>query len=282
MNKSFNKLFITAISIIFIASCGGGGGGGGTTAPPTSPSVPTVNLSANPTSVELDNSSTLSWSSTNATTCSAAWTTSNETSGSEDVTISTAGNNTFSITCTGAGGSNSASVEVEGYRSVDGISVDGYISGAEICIDENENWLCDSGENSTTSDNEGEFNIKYANGNLLSIGGTDLDTQVLLDNLLINHQLTGHSEFKVISPITSVASFLSDSSIINPALGIDNSIDVYTFDPVSNKSQSVINDYVYEKGNQLTVLAFTLQNLTNSINTSAETTQDFLNPYPRN
>ena len=275
MNKSFNKLFITAISIIFIASCGGGGGGGGTTAPPTSPSVPTVNLSANPTSVELDNSSTLSWSSTNATTCSAAWTTSNETSGSEDVTISTAGNNTFSITCTGAGGSNSASVEVEGYRSVDGISVDGYISGAEICIDENENWLCDSGENSTTSDNEGEFNIKYANGNLLSIGGTDLDTQVLLDNLLINHQLTGHSEFKVISPITSVASFLSDSSIINPALGIDNSIDVYTFDPVSNKSQSVINDYVYEKGNQLTVLAFTLQNLTNSINTSAETTQDF-------
>ena len=276
MNKSFNKLFIIAVSIILISSCGGGGGGGGDTpVPPTPPSAPTVNLSANPASVELDNTSTLSWSSTNATTCSAAWTSSNETSGSEDVTISTAGNNTFSITCTGAGGSNSASVEVEGYRSVDGISVDGYISGAEICIDENENWLCDSGENSTTSDNEGEFNIKYANGNLLSIGGTDLDTQVLLDNLLINHKLTGHSEFKVISPITSVASFLSDSSIINPALGIDNSIDIYTFDPVSNKSQSVINDYVYEKGNQLTVLAFTLQNLTNSINTSVETTQDF-------
>jgi len=276
VNKSLNKFFIITISIILISSCGGGGGGGGDTpAPPTPPSAPTVNLSANPASVELDNTSTLSWFSTNATTCSAAWTSSNQTSGSEDVTISTVGNNTFSITCTGAGGSNSASVEVEGYRSVDGISVDGYISGAEICIDENENWLCDSGENSTTSDNEGEFNIKYANGNLLSIGGTDLDTQVLLDNLLINHKLTGHSEFKVISPITSVASFLSDSSIINPALGIDNSIDIYTFDPVSNKFQSVINDYVYEKGNQLTVLAFTLQNLTNSINSSAETTQDF-------
>ena len=146
MNKSFNKLFIIAVSIILISSCGGGGGGGGDTpAPPTPPSAPTVNLSANPVSVELDNTSTLSWFSTNATTCSAAWTSSNQTSGSEDVTISTVGNNTFSITCTGAGGANSASVEVEGYRSVDGISVDGYISGAEICIDENENWLCDSG-----------------------------------------------------------------------------------------------------------------------------------------
>ena len=268
------KNLLIIICSLVIVSCGGGGGGSNP-APPTPPLTPTVSLSANPVSVELNNTSTLSWSSNNTTTCSASWTSSNATSGSEDVTISTAGNNTFSITCTGAGGSQSATVEVEGYRNMNGISVDGYISGAEICIDENENWLCDSSEDSISSDNNGEFTIKYADGNLLSIGGTDLDTQILLDNLLINHKLIGHSNFKVISPITSVASFLSDSSIINPALGIDNSIDIYTFDPVLNISQSVINDYVYEKGNQLTVLAFTLQNITNSINSSLETTQDF-------
>jgi len=275
MRRLFLKNSHVFICLLIIVSCGGGGGGGNP-APPTPPLVaPTVNLSANPVSVELNNAATLSWSSTNATTCSALWTSSTETSGSEDVIISAAGNNTFNITCTGTGGSRSAAVEVEGYRSMNGVSVDGYISGAEICIDENENWLCDSGENSATSDNNGEFNIKYADGNLLSIGGTDLDTQILLDKLLINHKLIGHSNFKVISPITSVASFLSDSSILNTALGIDNSIDIYTFDPVSNISQSGINDYVYEKGNQLTILAFTLQNLTNSINSSAETTQDF-------
>ena len=41
--------------------------------------------------------------------------------------------------------------------------VDGYISGAEVCIDENNSWTCDSNENTTTSDNDGEFTIKRVN-----------------------------------------------------------------------------------------------------------------------
>jgi len=98
-------------------------------------------------------------------------------SGSEAVTITTAGNNSFSISCTGDGGTRSASVTVEGYRETDGVVVDGYISGAEVCIDEDESWTCGANENTTTSDNEGKFTIRYANGNLVSIGGTDLDSQ---------------------------------------------------------------------------------------------------------
>ena len=214
------KKIITFNSILlyFIVSCcGGGGGGGGTTpTPPTTP-APTVNLSADPVSVLLENTSTLTWSSTNATSCSASWTNQTGSSGSEAVTISTAGNNSFSITCTGAGGSRSATVTVEGYRNTDGVVVDGYISGAEVCIDEDESWTCDSSENSTTSDNEGKFTIRYANGNLVSIGGTDLDSQTLLDNLLITHKLTGHSDFKAVTPVTSVAAFMEDASLVNAA-----------------------------------------------------------------
>jgi len=164
---------------------------------------------------------------------------------------------------------------VEGYRETDGVVVDGYISGAEVCIDEDESWTCDSNENTTTSDNEGKFTIRYANGNLVSIGGTDLDSQTLLDNLLITHKLTGHSDFKAVTPVTSVAAFMEDASLVNAALGIDSSIDVFTFDPVANKGDGGINDYLYEKGNQLTVLAFALQNITNNLNTSTETTQDY-------
>jgi len=155
------------------------------------------------------------------------------------------------------------------------VVVDGYISGAEVCIDEDESWTCDSNENTTTSDNEGKFTIRYANGNLVSIGGTDLDSQTLLDNLLITHKLTGHSDFKAVTPVTSVAAFMEDASLVNAALGIDSSIDVFTFDPVANKGDGGINDYLYEKGNQLTVLAFALQNITNNLNTSTETTQDY-------
>ena len=260
--------------MLFIVSCGGGGGGGSTPTPPTTP-APTVNLSAEPTSVVLESTSTLTWSSSNATSCSASWTTQTGTSGSEAVTITAVGDNTFSISCSGEGGSRSASVTVEGYRETDGVVVDGYISGAEVCIDEDESWTCDSNENSTTSDNEGKFTIRYANGNLVSIGGTDLDSQTLLDNLLITHKLTGHSDFKAVTPVTSVAAFMEDASLVNAALGIDASIDVFTFDPVANKGDGGINDYLYEKGNQLTVLAFALQNITNSLNTTTETTQDY-------
>ncbi len=268
------KLLPITFSILFIVSCGGGGGGGGGPSTPTTP-APTVNLSAEPTSVLLESTSTLTWSSTNATSCSASWTSQTGTSGSEAVTITAAGNNSFSITCTGDGGSKSASVTIEGYRETDGVVVDGYISGAEVCIDEDENWICDSNENSTTSDNEGKFTIRYANGNLVSIGGTDLDSQTLLDNLLITHKLTGHSDFKAVTPVTSVAAFMEDASLVNAALGIDSSIDVFTFDPVANKGDGGINDYLYEKGNQLTVLAFALQNITNNLNTTTETTQDY-------
>ena len=274
MIKSLSKNLLVIFSSLAIVSCGGGGGGGGGSTTPTTP-APTVNLSAEPTSVLLENTSTLTWSSSYATSCSASWTTQTGTSGSEAVTISTIGNNSFSISCTGDGGSRSASVTVEGYRETDGVVVDGYISGAEVCIDENDNWTCDSTENTTTSDNDGTFTIRYANGNLVSIGGTDLDSQTLLDNLLITHKLSGHSDFKAVTPVTSIAAFMEDSSLVNAALGIDSSIDVFTFDPVANKGDGGINDFLYEKGNQLTVLAFALQNITNNLNTTTETTQDY-------
>jgi len=253
------------LSLFFLVSCGGGG----------SKPLPTVNLVANPTSLPLENTSTLSWTSTNSNSCSALWTSQTSTSGTELVTINNFGNNTYSISCIGDGGSSSASVMIEGYRETDGVVVDGYISGAEVCIDEDDSWTCDASENSTTSDNDGKFTIRYANGNLVSIGGTDLDSQTLLDNLLITHKLTGHSDFKAVTPVTSVAAFMEDDSLINAALGIDASIDVFTFDPVANKGDGGINDYLYEKGNQLTVLAYALQNITNNLNTTTETTQDY-------
>ena len=270
------KFYITFASLIFLASCGGGGGGGGGggDSTPVTP-APNVSLTAESNSVIVGNSTNLTWSSTNASSCSADWTSATTTSGTEAVTITEPGNKSFSITCSGAGGSGSASVTIEGYRNTDGVVVDGYISGADIFIDENDNWSADATENSTTSDNDGTFTIKYTNGNLVSLGGTDLDSQTLLDNLLITHKLSGHSDFKAVTPVTSVAAFMEDSSLINIVLGIDSSIDIFTFDPVANKGDGGINDYLYEKGNQLTILAYALQNITNNLNTTTETTQDY-------
>ena len=239
--------------------------------------MPTVNLTANPLSVLLSNTSTLTWSSTNASSCSASWTSSTSTSGSMEVTISNAGNNNFSISCTGEGGNATASVTVEGYRNTSGVVVDGYITGSDVFIDENENWLSDADENSTTSDNLGKFTLKYDNGSLVSIGGSDLDSQILLNDFLLTHKLTGHTDFKVITPVTSVMAFMSTPANINISLGIDDSIDISSFDPVANKGDGGINDYLYEKGNQLTILSYALQNISNDLKTSTDKTQDYFN-----
>jgi len=269
-----NKTFLIILISMLVSACGGGGGG---EAPAPVTPAPTVSISADPLTVLLTNASTITWSSTNATSCSASgsWSGTKTISGSEAVTISTSGSNVFTLSCSGAGGSGNASVTVEGYRNTDGVVVDGYISGAEVFIDEDDDWVADSNESSTTSDNDGKFTIKYANGNLVSIGGTDLDSQTLLDNLLITHKLSGHSDFKAVTPVTSIAAFMIEASNINAALGIDSSIDVFTFDPVANKGDGGINDFLYEKGNQLTTLAYAFQNITNNLNTTTETTQDY-------
>ena len=273
----FRSYFITLATLVFVYSCGGGGGGGGAV------QVITASISSFVTSIssaEVGSSITLNWSSSNASSCTASgdWSGTKSTSGSEDINITKAGTNTFSLTCTGDGGSSGASnVIVNGYRNISGVTVDGYMSGANIFIDKNENFTQDSDESNTSSDNSGSFTIKFENGSLISLGGQDADTQTQLDKLLMSRVLNGHSnDVFVISPITTIAALLTDNtSSLNTILGIDASINFLTVDPVANKGDGGINDFLYEKGNQLTVLALGLQNISNEINTTNETTQDY-------
>jgi uncharacterized repeat protein (TIGR02543 family) len=68
----------------------------------SSPVTPTATLSASPTSISAGQSSTLSWSSINATSCTGSGFTASGTSGSVSVTPSVTA--TYSLTCTGTGG----------------------------------------------------------------------------------------------------------------------------------------------------------------------------------
>ena len=75
--------------------------------------APTVSIAANPTSVSSGGSSTLTWSSTNATSCTASggWSGTKATSGTQSLSnlTSTA---TYTLTCTGTGGSANQSATV--------------------------------------------------------------------------------------------------------------------------------------------------------------------------
>jgi hypothetical protein len=254
------------VLLIFLSSCGGGGGGGSSDSPigggSSTPTI-SVTISSSAQSAEVNSSVTITWSSTSATSCSAsgAWSGTKPTSGSESVIIGLGGSNNFSLTCSAPGAnSGSNSVSVNGIRYIAGTVFDGYIRGASIFIDENNNLTADENETVITSDNNGNFSdLLYANGSLVSVGGFDLDTGADLSNLTLVNELTGFEATKLISPFTTLIAYLQDSSNLNEILGIDPSIDLMNVDPIPLLGEGIY-DYMYEKGNQLTVLSYSLQN----------------------
>ena len=86
-------------------------GAGAFTGAPVSNPTPTVILSANPTSLRRGQSSKLTWSSTNVTSCVGTnFSTNNKVSGS--VTVNPSRTTTYALSCTGAGGTAAKSVTV--------------------------------------------------------------------------------------------------------------------------------------------------------------------------
>ena len=266
MIRNYFKHSLVLSSVLILTSCGGGGGAAVVQALAAQISSFAASVSTSLVGGSVD----ITWSSTNSTGCvaSGSWTGTKSSSGSETVTISNTGSNSFTLTCNGEGGNATRVLSVDGFRNVSGISVDGYISGATIFIDQNDNAENDTDEDSTTTDSSGAFTIKHNNGNLFSLGGQDVDTQVQLDGLLLASPVSGYSASNFsITPITTIAALLPNENIYN-LLGIDSSIDIFTQDPVALKGDGGINDYVYEKGNQLTILALALFNVSKNLNSA--------------
>jgi len=88
------------------------------------PPVPTVTLTASPTTIKSGNSTTLSWTSGNATSCAASggWTGKQGTSGT--LAASPTSTTTYTLTCTGKGGTakSSSTVTVNGSQPASGTS----------------------------------------------------------------------------------------------------------------------------------------------------------------
>jgi uncharacterized protein (TIGR03118 family) len=105
------------------AGCGGGGGGASTPQGPTA----MVTISAAPTTITLGQSTTLTWSVSNASACSATgdWSGAQTDAGNASVTPATSGTKTFTLTCTtsaGAYGGGGSSVSGAATLTVNGPS----------------------------------------------------------------------------------------------------------------------------------------------------------------
>ncbi|TSC69287.1 MAG: exported protein of unknown function [Parcubacteria group bacterium Gr01-1014_56] len=103
---------VTTTYMIVCTNANGSASGSATVSVSDVPPTPTVTFSANPLSVVSGQSSTLTWSSTDTTDCTASggWSGAKAVSGSQSVTPSAT--TTYTLMCSGAGGSATQSVVV--------------------------------------------------------------------------------------------------------------------------------------------------------------------------
>lgn len=112
--RTWGRTWLLALLCLGFAACGGGGdSASGPSVSPPPLAAPLVTLTASQASVAPGSTTQLSWSTSNATSCTASggWSGSRATSGIETVgPLSAAA--TFTLSCNGAGGSGSASATV--------------------------------------------------------------------------------------------------------------------------------------------------------------------------
>jgi hypothetical protein len=122
-----------------------------------------------------------------------------------------------------------------------GTVTEGYISGATVFADANNNGKLDPGEVSTTTDANGNFAFSVAGtGPLVAFGGTDSST-----GLPFKGQFSAPEGSTAITPLTTLLTDLQPDPAaeqkILAALGLSSTLDVTTFDPIAAAKAGSLN-----------------------------------------
>ena len=131
------NLSIFIITLSFIVSCGGGGGSSQTNPPVNIVNPSIISFSSSSQTVTVGDSVTISWSSSNATSCVASgdWSDSISTNDSIIKVLNEAKTYNFTLTCSGEPGSNEAvsTISVEAISS-QASSIDSFESSASSIV----------------------------------------------------------------------------------------------------------------------------------------------------
>lgn len=145
------------------------------------------------------------------------------------------------------------------YESLGGVVQDGLIAGAKIYLDADNDGVADESEYVATTDALGRFNVDgFLSGNVIAVGGTNIDTG--LPNPLPLKAIRG---VEVINPISTLVSEIAETLLADGlsieaaksaastqvilALGLDPSIDLDTFDPISEAAAGNEVALAYQK-----------------------------------
>ncbi|MEG3893562.1 Calx-beta domain-containing protein [Microcoleus sp. MON2_D6] len=150
-----------------------------------------------------------------------------------------------------AGATATDSFHLRRFEGIQGLAIDGYISGATVFLDANKNGVLDTNEPSTTTNSNGEFNLNIpfeifdtnkngeidpSEGNLVVIGGIDTATGLPLET-----PLTAPPDASVVTLLTSLVADLTDKgiapeeaqSLVKAALSLPAEVDLTSLDPIA-------------------------------------------------
>lgn len=157
--------------------------------------------------------------------------------------------------------------------SLNGVTVDSYLSGATVCIDLNKDGVCSATEVNTTTTQDGKFSFSDVNrsGNdyasLLTVGGTDSATnKVFYDELrtILNKQNILLDI--VITPLTDLTAISFLSSPMQDSKALNNSrqivADAFTIVPTDLDKDPMQNINLFLKVQELQYIKNLLQNIT--------------------
>lgn len=142
--------------------------------------------------------------------------------------------------CSGGGSSSSSNVTDTISEAYSGVAIDGLLIGSIVCIDANRNNVCDAGEPTAITGNQGQFTMEETTvtGPLLVIGGTDKSTGNNFTGLL-----KAPNGSSVISPLTSAIQSLVErgntpknaAANVKAAMNLPD-VDLTTFNPLGEAS----------------------------------------------
>ncbi|MEZ2144669.1 VCBS domain-containing protein [Bradyrhizobium sp. DN5] len=157
---------------------------------------------------------------------------------------------TLKVTATSDDGVHQASSSADltltvtpGANEINALDIDGYIGGATVFADANNNGILDAGEAFTTTRADGSFTLSGGSGPLVSIGGVDISTGLQVDGVL-----RAPEGSTIITPLTTLIAALIDSTSLTAdqamnavaaAFDLDlTGIDLRSYDPVPDAVNS--------------------------------------------
>ncbi len=167
---------ITAATKYMLTCSGTGGSASQSVTVSISTPAPTLSLSASPSSVSSGGASTLTWSSTNATSCTASggWSGTVASSGSKS-TGALSSSTSYTLSCTGSGGSASQTATVSVSPSSGGVQRPSYNTGDGFFVyngklyDANGNEFRIRGVNRCHFDSDSQPGISHSKANAVRI-----------------------------------------------------------------------------------------------------------------